>query len=268
MAGEISALNKQINKSKRLPPESGVDMKTITLENPKSARRRMCRRRKIFDYGEDYEYDGSDNQGSAKRWHRSASDLEADLMIGILASSGGDAEVEDQANISYRSHGSVSFCGRRREMEDAVAVAPGFFRSNAGEADIRYDFFAVYDGHGGSAVAQACRERLHQLLAEEMEVGGRVGDWKWKEVLESCFWKMDEEVLAEAEAAGDKVAVSAAKMMGSTAVVAVVGTADVVVANCGDSRAVLSRGRVALPLSCDHKVISLRFFFLDVDVVF
>ena len=43
--------------------------------------------------------------------------------------------------------------------------------------------------------------------------------------------------------------------MGSTAAVVVVGKEEIVVANCGDSRAVLCRGGVAVPLSRDHKVI-------------
>ncbi|URE34107.1 protein serine/threonine phosphatase [Musa troglodytarum] len=41
--------------------------------------------------------------------------------------------------------------------------------------------------------------------------------------------------------------------VGSTASVAVVGPERIVVANCGDSRAVLSRGDMAVPLSSDHK---------------
>lgn len=41
--------------------------------------------------------------------------------------------------------------------------------------------------------------------------------------------------------------------VGSTAVVAVVGGEVVVVANCGDSRAVICRDGVAVPLSNDHK---------------
>jgi len=42
---------------------------------------------------------------------------------------------------------------------------------------------------------------------------------------------------------------------GSTAAVVVVGKKEIVVANCGDSRAVLCRGGVAVPLSRDHKVV-------------
>ncbi|CAN0349635.1 unnamed protein product, partial [Ectocarpus sp. 8 AP-2014] len=40
---------------------------------------------------------------------------------------------------------------------------------------------------------------------------------------------------------------------GTTAVLALIGPEDIVVANCGDSRSVLSRGGRQLPMSVDHK---------------
>lgn len=136
--------------------------------------------------------------------------------------------------------------GRRREMEDAVAVAPGFAAPGGGP---QYDFFGVYDGHGGARVAEACRERLHVVLAGEAE--GRVGAAGdgWREAMEACFHRVDGEVVGRAE-----VGPASERTVGSTAVVAVVGCGRIVVANCGDSRAVLSRGGVAVPLSSDHKV--------------
>lgn len=144
------------------------------------------------------------------------------------------------------SHGAMSVIGRRREMEDAVAVAAPF---PAG-----VEFFAVYDGHGGSRVADACRERLHVVLAEEVArlhlVKGGDGA-RWREVMEACFARVDGEVaVVEGEVN------NAGHTVGSTAVVAVVGPRHIVVANCGDSRAVLSRGGVPVPLSSDHKVLT------------
>lgn len=43
--------------------------------------------------------------------------------------------------------GMTSVCGRRRDMEDAVSIHPGFCQL---EGDIH--FFGVYDGHGCSHV--------------------------------------------------------------------------------------------------------------------
>jgi protein phosphatase 2C len=163
------------------------------------------------------------------------------------------------------SHGAVSVIGRRREMEDAVAVAVPFLVAAAGEEgdgggekEAEMEFFAVYDGHGGSRVADACRERLHVVLAEEVarvhlvKGGGGGGDGaRWREVMEACFARVDGEVaVVEGEVN------NAGHTVGSTAVVAVVGPRHIVVANCGDSRAVLSRGGVPVPLSSDHKVLT------------
>ncbi|KAF0919546.1 hypothetical protein E2562_029772 [Oryza meyeriana var. granulata] len=169
------------------------------------------------------------------------------------------------------SHGAVSVIGRRREMEDAIFVAAPFLAAakavaveGSGDAEEEgkeedEGFFAVYDGHGGSRVAEACRERMHVVLAEEvrlrrlLHVGGGSADVededtaRWKEAMAACFARVDGEVGGADEADTGEQAV------GSTAVVAVVGPRRIVVANCGDSRAVLSRGGVAVPLSSDHK---------------
>ncbi|XP_071709745.1 protein phosphatase 2C 51-like [Rutidosis leptorrhynchoides] len=135
-------------------------------------------------------------------------------------------------------HSSV--IGRRREMEDAVSVELGFVNDTNGNS--KFDFYGVYDGHGGSRVAYTCRERLHKLLALQMnEI--EMEDINWEDLMVKSFSKMDEEI-NETDFIGS---------MGSTAVVAVVGDHEIVVANCGDSRAVLSRGGVSVPLSIDHK---------------
>ncbi|CAM0953700.1 unnamed protein product [Alopecurus aequalis] len=159
------------------------------------------------------------------------------------------------------SHGAVSVIGRRREMEDAVAVAPPFLAPVDGFGG-EESFFAVYDGHGGSRVAEACRDRMHVVLAEELRRrigngGARAGAENargWKEALAASFARVDGEVVGGAAAGTDgDVDEARSRTVGSTAVVAVVGRRRIVVANCGDSRAVLSRGGVAVPLSTDHK---------------
>jgi protein phosphatase 2C len=162
--------------------------------------------------------------------------------------------------------GSVSISGKMTEMEDAVAVVPHFMKvpikmltggiTLAGTIpnlrDPTAHLFGVYDGHGGSQVANFCRERVHLALAEELEVikddlmrtkMGETPQIQWENVFKRCFKKVDEEV-------GKGIA---PETVGSTAVVSLICASHIIVANTGDSRAVLNRGKEALPLSIDHK---------------
>ncbi|XP_019193256.1 PREDICTED: protein phosphatase 2C 7-like isoform X1 [Ipomoea nil] len=177
--------------------------------------------------------------------------------------------------------GSVSICGKRPEMEDSVMAAPHFMKipikmfvgdrvlDGLGQtlSHLTSHFFGVYDGHGGSQVANYCRERIHLALAEELEmpkddsISNNTTDTRlllWEKVFRSCFLKVDDEVGGKVERGGpgDDVCTSdpiAPETVGSTAVVAVISSSHIVVANCGDSRAVLYRGKEAMALSIDHK---------------
>nr|XP_027084290.1 protein phosphatase 2C 51-like [Coffea arabica] len=159
-------------------------------------------------------------------------------------------EVEDRGSMTRLICGSVSVIGRRRVMEDALTVAPGIV---AGQ----YEFFAVYDGHGGARVANACRDRMHHLVEKELQANTRdkvlssenESGVDWSQVMTACFLRMDEQVVG---VRGLEVG-EAERAVGSTAVVVMVGPEELVVANCGDSRAVLCRGGRAMALSNDHK---------------
>ncbi|KAJ7947590.1 Protein phosphatase 2C [Quillaja saponaria] len=155
----------------------------------------------------------------------------------------------------YPKFGVASVCGRRREMEDAVAIHPSFGRRDNGN-DSELHYFGVYDGHGCSHVATKCRDRLHELVKEELESDELC--LEWKTAMERSFSRMDKEVIAWNES------VTRAKCrcelqspdcdaVGSTAVVAILTPYKIIVANCGDSRAVLCRNGKAVPLSSDHK---------------
>ncbi|GMH12382.1 hypothetical protein Nepgr_014223 [Nepenthes gracilis] len=167
--------------------------------------------------------------------------------------------------------GYTSICGRRLEMEDAVAVMPRFMKipiqmligdrvPNSVSKCLSHltaHFFGVYDGHGGSQVANYCHERIHVALHEELEIvkegmiNGTIKDdcqEQWRKAFTNCFLKVDEEVGGKTR--GEPIA---PETVGSTAVVAISCSSHIVVANCGDSRAVLCRGKEALPLSVDHK---------------
>lgn len=185
------------------------------------------------------------------------------------------------------SSGKLLFCGRRREMEDTAAIVTSFLALPCGltgecccqseqekKAPSDLHFFGVYDGHGGSQASTYCMQRLHHLLAEELakffgmgDSKGESGDeWnaKWDNAMKAAFLKMDKEVGGvcpngvhddDTLDSGCTCCIDAIapENVGTTAIVAVVGSCQIVVANCGDSRAVLARGSTTIPLSKDHK---------------
>ncbi|XP_061994105.1 probable protein phosphatase 2C 6 [Rosa rugosa] len=156
--------------------------------------------------------------------------------------------------------GFTSVIGRRREMEDAVAVIPGFMArtcdhvggctapgSRTSSEISPVHFFGVYDGHGGSQVAKYCAERMHEVIAQEWDretVDGCEWQRRWETTFLVGFEKADSEVLTEAVAP---------EMVGSTAVVVVLSGCQIITSNCGDSRAVLCRGTETIPLTVDQK---------------
>ncbi|KAG0461455.1 hypothetical protein HPP92_021752 [Vanilla planifolia] len=185
----------------------------------------------------------------------------------------------------------MSICGRRPEMEDAAIAVPRFneiphsmLTSVAMMDDISLSgclpghYFGVYDGHGGAQVANYCKKRMHLALADEIRsvsgVATRIESnnlqQKWETVFTNCFKKIDDEIgqsgarcttgnmssptcdegnLDTSMTSGPIIP----ETVGSTAVVAVICSSHIIVANCGDSRAVLYRGKQPLPLSVDHK---------------
>lgn len=181
--------------------------------------------------------------------------------------------------------GSVSICGHSTEMEDAVMSIPHFMKIpimmfiGGQVADgisqtlshLTSHFYGVYDGHGGSQVANYCRDKIHMALEEEISnikdnlVDGSDSDPRqvyWENVFTSCFVNVDGEVGGtrsrgvrnkHVDSSNLNFEPVAPETVGSTAVVAVVCSSHIIVANCGDSRAVLCRGKEAIPLSTDHK---------------
>lgn len=117
-------------------------------------------------------------------------------------------------------------------------------------------------------VANYCRERIHLALAEEIGVfkdsssSGRTGEnqqLQWVKAFTSCFKKVDDEIGGKVSRGingsnGDASGPVAPETVGSTAVVALICSSHIIVANCGDSRAVLCRGKEPIALSSDHKV--------------
>ncbi|KAL0447762.1 UNVERIFIED_CONTAM: putative protein phosphatase 2C 8 [Sesamum latifolium] len=157
----------------------------------------------------------------------------------------GDLASERGGALNY---GFVSIMGRRRVMENAVTVVPPWRLAG------KYSCFGVYDGHGGAMAAETCGERLHKCLERHIERTKKLPverDFEWRKVMVDCLGGADhEEFWHEVE---DRKGSSAAAVHRFTALVVVVGKEEVVVVNFGNSKAVLCRGGLAVPLSSDLK---------------
>lgn len=102
-------------------------------------------------------------------------------------------------------------------------------------------FFAVYDGHGGAAMAQHAGKHLHEFITKrsEYKTGNIV------QAIQYGFLELDEAmqndpILREEQA-------------GTTVIALLIKDNIVYSANAGDSRAVASINGNAVPLSRDHK---------------
>ncbi|XP_014501105.1 probable protein phosphatase 2C 60 [Vigna radiata var. radiata] len=185
---------------------------------------------------------------------------------------------EDGENEHLR-YGLSSMQGWRATMEDAHAAYTNLDDSTS--------FFGVYDGHGGKVVAKFCAKFLHQeVLKSKAYLTGDIGT-----SLQKSFLRMDEMMRGqrgwrELSILGDKInkftgmiegliwsprssdgncqvddwafeegphSDFAGPTSGSTACVAVIRNNQLVVANAGDSRCVISRKGQAYNLSRDHK---------------
>ncbi|XP_016550392.1 probable protein phosphatase 2C 60 isoform X2 [Capsicum annuum] len=194
-----------------------------------------------------------------------------------LSSPKTDKMSEDGENDSLR-FGLSSMQGWRSTMEDAHAVYPNL--------DTSASFFGVYDGHGGDEVSKFCAKFLHQeVLNHEASSAGDIGA-----SIQHAFFRMDEMMcgqtgqrefaaLTEKDQAKDIIEglISPPKhgeskgqtdggssdegansdyrgpTAGSTACVAIIQNIQLLVANAGDSRCVLSRKGQAYDMSRDHK---------------
>ncbi|CAK9141319.1 unnamed protein product [Ilex paraguariensis] len=199
--------------------------------------------------------------------------------MGIYLSSPKTEKFSEEGENGRLRYGLSSMQGWRATMEDAHAAHT--------DLDASTSFFGVYDGHGGKVVAKFCSKFLHrQVLKHEAYSAGDIGT-----SVQKAFFRMDEMMRGqrgwrELAVLGDKInkftgmiegliwsprasegadqvddwafeegphSDFAGPTSGSTACVAIIRDNQLVVANAGDSRCVISRKGQAYNLSRDHK---------------
>nr|XP_043636797.1 probable protein phosphatase 2C 24 [Erigeron canadensis] len=199
-------------------------------------------------------FSGFDSESKLKSVGNNDAVENSPLVGTVLRPFGSVVSLESQTLPKF---GVASVCGRRRDMEDAVAIHPSFLTTDFDDHASNLHYFGVYDGHGCSHVATRCKDRLHLLVKEEMNK--TVETLEWTKTMEESFSKMDKEVIDwnHGTAGGNncrcELQAPESDAVGSTAVVAIITPDKIIVANCGDSRAVLCRNGKAVPLSNDHK---------------
>lgn len=151
----------------------------------------------------------------------------------------------------------------------------------------KFDFAGVFDGHGGHEIAQALSERLPVVLQEafsnacqteklfaavrsqlsfdsplsfdpeinptEFLNNALSPDSLWSSMKPIDLAEVQNTLMQAFKTMDENLPQSKNKMIGSTAITTLISDLHIIVANVGDSRAVLSRGKKAYPLSRDHK---------------
>jgi len=102
-------------------------------------------------------------------------------------------------------------------------------------------FFGVFDGHSGGVVSKYASKELHKIFMREEEFKLK----NYEKALKSAFFKLDEQMKKDEELSNSEA--------GSTAVISLITDDLLYIANCGDSRAIISSNGVAKALSTDHK---------------
>ncbi|KAE9452138.1 hypothetical protein C3L33_15952, partial [Rhododendron williamsianum] len=214
------------------------------------------------------------------------------IQMGIYLSTPKTEKFSEDGQNGWVRYGLSSMQGWRATMEDAVSskrLLDLFELPHAACTDLddSTSFFGVYDGHGGKVVAKFCAKYLHQqVLKQEAYSAGDIGT-----SVQKAFFRMDEMMRGqrgwrELAVLGDKInkftgmiegliwsprsgdgndqvdewafeegphSDFSGPTSGCTSCVAIVRNNQLVVANAGDSRCVISRKGQAYNLSRDHK---------------
>ncbi|TYJ32100.1 hypothetical protein E1A91_A05G013600v1 [Gossypium mustelinum] len=144
--------------------------------------------------------------------------------------------------------GEWSDIGGRPYMEDThvciADLAKNFGRNLMSEDTV--SFYGVFDGHGGKDASQFVREHLPRVIVEDADFPLDI-----EKAVTRSFMETD-------AAFAKSCSLESALASGTTALTAMIFGRSLLVANAGDSRAVLSRCGTAIEMSKDHRPCCMK----------
>ncbi|KAB2027132.1 hypothetical protein E1A91_D05G013700v1 [Gossypium mustelinum] len=144
--------------------------------------------------------------------------------------------------------GEWSDIGGRPYMEDThvciADLAKDFGRNLMSEDTV--SFYGVFDGHGGKDASQFVRDHLPRVIVEDADFPLDI-----EKAVTRSFMETD-------AAFAKSCSLESALASGTTALTAMIFGRSLLVANAGDSRAVLSRCGTAIEMSKDHRPCCMK----------
>ncbi|XP_028324696.1 protein phosphatase 1B isoform X3 [Gouania willdenowi] len=208
---------------------------------------------------------------TTSRWHSHLTAVTVDFLRGAMG-----AFLDKPKTEKHNSHGEgnglryglSSMQGWRVEMEDAHTAVLGL----PSPGMTNWSFFAVYDGHAGSKVANYCSKHLlEHIITASVESGGSKGSQSGSDSscsntpavdppaveavkggIRAAFLKIDEHMRSFSDLR------NGLDRSGSTAVGILLSPDHFFFINCGDSRAVLFRSSQVCFSTLDHKPCNPR----------
>ncbi|SCV01277.1 LANO_0F10990g1_1 [Lachancea nothofagi CBS 11611] len=151
-----------------------------------------------------------------------------------------DKEVHS-GNDLLTAFGLCAMQGWRMSMEDSHVCATNLGPKDGSNGHVAY--YAVFDGHGGSSVAQFCGDKAAKVVQEQESFQKGL----YAQALIDAFIATDKEILKDPLLRNDHSGCTATTMLISK------DQQKLFCGNAGDSRTVLSRNKLAKALSYDHK---------------
>ncbi|KAG8660100.1 probable protein phosphatase 2C 47 isoform X2 [Manihot esculenta] len=162
-----------------------------------------------------------------------------ELDVGIICLK--SPSTENSGFLPIFRSGSCSEKGPKQYMEDEYICVDNLhqYLATAVKFPAPGAFYGVFDGHGGIDAASFTRKNILNFIVEDSQFPSGT-----KKAIRSAFVKVD-------HALADTKAVDSSS--GTTALTALILGRTMLIANVGDSRAVLSKRGRAFELSKDHK---------------